>query len=158
MSHYSGVNSTRAELVVGSTLAYSFWQKVMDAPWGVATRKNLLWWGGLHFTAQIFCLIRGRTFCDLVRYFVFYFIPLTIYLPFSLKHVSLCPIHVSRHQWGCACKWIIISSWSLPFIFGWVLGLNASSLEALVHLLNIGRNPPNTCIHTHYREKVNQKF
>ena len=113
--------------------------------------------GCLHFTAQVFCLIRGRTICDLVHYFVFYFIPLTIYLPFSLKRVSLCSIHISRHQLDCACKYIIISSFSVPFIFGWALGFDVSSLEALLHLLNIGRDSPKVRIRTHHREKVNQK-
>ena len=114
--------------------------------------------GCLHFTAQIFRLIRGQTICNLVHYFVIYFVPLTIYLPLSLQCVSFCPIHIPWHQLDCACKYIIISSWSVPFIFGWALGLNASSLEALPHLLNIGRDTPKMRIRMHHGEKVNQKF
>ena len=45
MSHSRGVNSTGAEQVVGLMLVYSLWHKAVDAPWGMATRKNLLWWG-----------------------------------------------------------------------------------------------------------------
>ena len=52
--------------------------------------------GCLHSTAQTLSLIRGRAICDLVCYLVILFIPSTIYLPFSLKRISLRPKCVSQ--------------------------------------------------------------
>ena len=115
--------------------------------------------GHLYFTARIFRLIRGRTICNLARYFVFYFVPSIFHLPLSLKRISLCPHHVSRHQLDCACKYNIISPLSVPFIVGLALGFSVSSLEAFLHLLNTGRDSPKVRIRTYRRErKVNQKF
>ena len=41
-----------------------------------------------------------------------------------------------------------------PFDFGWASGLNASSCEATLCLLNIGRESPKTRIHTHVGKRA----
>ena len=110
----------------------------MDAPWGMATRKNLLWWGVFTLPLESFISYEG-TICDLACYFIFYFVPSIFHLPFSLKHISLCPNHISHHQLDCACKYNIISPLSVPFVVGLALGFSVSSLEAFLHLLNTGR-------------------
>ena len=60
--------------------------------------------GRLPFTVNIPHLIWGRAICDLVCYLIIYFAPSTIYLPSSLKWVSLFLIHIPRDQWDFAFK------------------------------------------------------
>ena len=62
MSHSRGVNSAGAERVVGSTLAYTLWHKAVDAPWGMATRKNLLRWGVFTLPLKSFVSYEGEPF------------------------------------------------------------------------------------------------
>ena len=96
MSHSRGVNSARAEQVVGLTLASSLWHKVVGAPWGVATRKSLLWWAV--FTLLLISPIsyEGTPFATWHTIFIFYFIPPIFNPSFFLETcISFCQNHMS---------------------------------------------------------------
>ena len=73
----------------------------MDTPQRVATWKNLFQWSAFTLLLEP---LRGRAICDLVRYLVILFVPLTLYLPFSLKQVNLHPTHISWYQLDCAFR------------------------------------------------------
>ena len=158
MSHSRGVNSARAEWIVGWTLAYSLWHKAVSVPCGVATRKSLLQWGIFTLPLKSFVSYEGEPFATwhtilystLSHQYIFH-------LPFSLKHVSFHPNHIFWHKLDCAYTFVIISPLSVPFFVGLVQGFNMSLLEVFLPLLNIGRDSPVACIHTYRREKVNQK-
>ena len=153
MSHSKGVGSARAEWVVRSALAYSFWHKAVDTPWGGHLGESISV-GHLNSTARMISLIRGRAICDLARYLVIFFIPSTFYLPFSSKRVNLHPTRVSQYQLDCAFRYVIVTWGFVPSVVGRVVGLDASSVEASSHFHNIGKDSPKKHACTHHGKRA----
>ena len=154
MSHSRGVNSARAEWVVGSTLAYSLWHKAVGVPWGWPLGR--VCYGGVSLLYHLNLLSYMKAH-HLQPGMLFHILLCPIDIPFSLKRISFCPNHTSWHQLDCACKFIIISPLCVPFVVGLVQGFGMSFLEAFLHLFNIGRDLPEGHICTYHREKkVNQ--
>ena len=101
-SHSNGVNYASADWVDMLVSASSLSHKGVTSPWGVANRKNQLWWATFTLPLESLISYEDMPICDLAYYLIFHFTPLVFHLPFPSKRISFLQHCVSRHQLNCA--------------------------------------------------------